>query len=260
MTQRVLVVIPARYGSSRFPGKALADLAGKPLVVRTLERALGMQQADAVLVATDDERIAAAVAGAGHRCELTGEHATGTDRIGEVLSRHQADIVVNLQGDEPLLDPAAADALVQVLREDATASLATCAHPFGPDDDWADPGVVKVLVDQAGRALYFSRAGIPGVFPGSTAHPAPRDLALRHVGIYAWRTEALSRFVAWPRSRLEMVEGLEQLRALEHGLTIRVVTITAGAVGVDTPADLERVRAIWRTCGDGTAPNQGRKG
>lgn len=256
MNERVLVVIPARYGSSRFPGKALADLAGQPLVVRTVQRALGMREADEVLVATDDERIAAAVAAAGYASELTSAaHATGTDRIGEVLTRREADIVVNLQGDEPLLDPAVADRLVLALRDDPALALATCAHPFGPHDDWADPGTVKVLVDQTGRALYFSRAAIPGVFPGAPPPLPPWEAALRHVGIYAWRAAALRQFVTWPRGRLEQIEGLEQLRALEQGLAIRVVTVAAGPIGVDTPADLERVRAIWRR--EAPAPGRG---
>ena len=247
MSDRVLVVIPARYGSTRFEGKALADLCGRPMIVRTVERALGMQEADAVLVATDDERIAAAVTAAGHRCEMTGEdHQTGTDRIGEVLERSDADIVVNLQGDEPLLDPAMADRLVRALKDDPACALATCARRFGPEDDWADPGLVKVLVDRAGRALYFSRAPIPGVFPGAPPQAAPREAALCHVGIYAWRAAALRRFVAWPRGGLEQVEGLEQLRALEHGLPVRVLVVEEGPIGVDTPADLERARALWR--------------
>jgi 3-deoxy-manno-octulosonate cytidylyltransferase (CMP-KDO synthetase) len=245
-----LVVIPARWGSSRFPGKLLEDLGGKPLVVRTAERAARMRTADEVVVATDDARIRAAVVAAGISCEMTTDCATGTDRVGQVAARRDADIVVNLQGDEPLLDPADAEALVVALRDDPAADLATCAHPFGPDDDWADPNVVKVLVDRAGRALYFSRAGVPGVFPGTHAGArAPRDVALRHVGIYAFRRDALARFLALPRSPLEQVEGLEQLRALENGMTIRVVTVARGPVGVDTPADLARVRALWTNLG-----------
>lgn len=240
----VLVVIPARFQSSRLPGKLLMDLAGKPLVVRTLERAAAMAEADEILVATDDPRIRDAVLAAGHACELTGDHPTGTDRIGEVLRGRDPEIVVNLQGDEPLLDPAAADLLVRALRDDPGADLATCAHPFGDGDGWADPNVVKVLVDRSLRALYFSRAAVPGVFPGSAGDP--RGVALRHVGIYAWRAAALPRFLAWPRGPLERIEGLEQLRALENGLAIRVVMIEDGPVGVDTPEDLERVRALWR--------------
>ncbi len=260
MSDGVLVVIPARFGSSRFPGKALADLGGRPLVVRTVERALGMQEADAVVVATDDARIRDAVAQAGHEVVMTGDHPTGTDRIGEVLAGRDAAVVVNLQGDEPLLDPAVGDRLVRALRDDPQAGLATCAHPFGPDDDWSDPNTVKVLVDRAGRALYFSRAPIPGVFPGG-ASSAPRDAALRHVGLYAWRTDALRRFLTWPRGRLERIEGLEQLRAMENGLAVKVVMIEDGPVGVDTPADLERVRALWSARnGGGNGPDGGPQG
>lgn len=257
MDDTVLVVIPARWGSSRFPGKLLEDLGGRPLVVRTAERAARMRTADAVVVATDDRRIADVVIAAGIACEMTGDCATGTDRVGQVAARRGAGIVVNLQGDEPLLDAADADALVEALRGDPAAAIATCAHPFGPDDagttdagttdDWADPNVVKVLVDRAGRALYFSRSGVPGMFPGPRRDdvPAPRDVALRHIGIYAYRHAALARFLTLPRSPLERVEGLEQLRALENGMTIRVVTVAHGPVGVDTPADLARVRAAW---------------
>lgn len=245
MAERVLVVIPARYGSSRFPGKALADLGGKPLVVRTVEQALGMAEADDVVVATDDQRIADAVRQAGHECVLTGDHPTGTDRMGEVLAQRPADLVVNLQGDEPLLDPAVADRLVRTLREAPGVSLATCAHAFATADEWADPNIVKVLVDRGGRALYFSRASIPGQFPGRAPQTPPHGLARRHVGIYAWRAAALREFLAWPQGGLEACEGLEQLRALERGLAIAVIEVAAGPVGVDTPADLDRVRGLW---------------
>ncbi len=239
----VLVVIPARYGSTRFPGKALADVHGRPLIVRVAENARGVRLADHVVVATDDARIADAVAGAGLACELTGAHATGTDRIAEVAARHQADLVVNLQGDEPLLPPGDVDALIARMAARPDWDIGTCAHRFDGPDDWREPNVVKVVTDGADRALYFSRAPIPGMFPGSerSGHTA----ALRHVGIYAYRREALLRFASLPRTPLEQVEGLEQLRALENGLTIGVVEVAAGPVGVDTPADLERVRAAW---------------
>jgi 3-deoxy-manno-octulosonate cytidylyltransferase (CMP-KDO synthetase) len=250
VSEQVLVVIPARYGSSRFPGKALADLGGKPLVVRTVEAALGMREADEVLVATDDTRIRQAVESAGHAVVMTGEHPTGTDRIGEVLAAREAGIVVNLQGDEPLLDAGVADALVRALRDDASAGLATCAHPLESREEWLDPNAVKVLVDRRGRALYFSRAPLPGAFPGRDAEPPAHLLAQRHVGLYAWRADALRRFLTWPRGDLERCEQLEQLRALEHGLAIQVVSVDAGPVGVDTPADLERVRAIWNQRND----------
>ena len=243
---KVLVVIPARYGSSRFPGKALADLAGQPLVVRVAERAARMDTATAVIVATDDERIAKAVTAAGFAAEITGEHATGSDRVGEVLSRHDCDIVINLQGDEPLIDPADCDRLVAALNADASLQIATCAHPFSGPEQWRDPGVVKVLVDRAGRAVYFSRAAVPGAFPG---RPETREhgwqVALRHVGIYGFRRAALERFLELPASPLEQAEGLEQLRALEDGMSIAVVTIASEPVGVDTPADLDQVRRLW---------------
>ncbi len=243
----VLAVIPARYGSSRFPGKALADLAGAPLVVRVAEVASRLRTVDEVIVATDDERILAAVTAAGCRCEMTGEHPTGTDRVGEVAARHPADIVVNLQGDEPLLRPADGDRLVAALQADPAADLVTLAHPFTAADRPEDPHLVKVLVDRTGCALYFSRAAVPGSFPGAAARsPAALDGAVqRHVGIYAFRSPALQRFLGLPRGPLEQAEGLEQLRALEHGMRVRVVTIEDRPVGVDTEADLAEVRRLW---------------
>ncbi len=240
----VLVVIPARYGSSRFPGKALADIDGRPLVVRTVERASRMRTADEVVVATDDPRIRDAVLAAGHRCEMTGDHPTGSDRVGEVAARRDARIVVNLQGDEPLLDPADADRLVEALDSDPAAGLATLAHALDDPQQWRDPNVVKVLVGNDGRALYFSRAPLPGAFPGS--EDRGWELALRHVGIYAWRVGILRRFLALPRGGLELAEGLEQLRALENGIPIQVAAAARPAIGVDTPEDLERVRRLWR--------------
>ncbi|MBM4131922.1 3-deoxy-manno-octulosonate cytidylyltransferase [bacterium] len=239
----VLVVIPARYGSSRFPGKALADLHGRPLIVRVAENAQGIRRADRVVVATDDARIHAAVTAAGFDCEMTAEHPTGTDRIAEVASRHRAALVVNLQGDEPLLPPGDVDALIAFMQGEPAWDLGTCAHPFADEASWRDPNAVKVVTARDGGALYFSRAPIPGMFPGRQApgHAA----ALRHVGLYAYRRAALLRFSALPPTPLEQVEGLEQLRALENGLRIGVVRVESGPVGVDTPADLERVRAAW---------------
>ncbi len=202
-----------------------------------------MRTAGRVVVATDDARIRDAVTAAGFACELTGEHPTGTDRVGEIARRDPAPIVLNLQGDEPLLDPADADGLVRALRADPAADLATLAHPLADAAEWRDPHAVKVLLDRQGRALYFSRAPLPGAFPGRAARG--ERLALRHVGIYAFRRAALLRFLELPRTPLEEAEGLEQLRALEHGLRIRVERTERRAVGVDTPADLERVRALW---------------
>ncbi|MEN8005697.1 MAG: 3-deoxy-manno-octulosonate cytidylyltransferase [Candidatus Krumholzibacteriota bacterium] len=240
---KVLVVIPARFDSTRFPGKALADLAGKPLIVRVAEMAAGIGLADEVVVATDDTRIQEAVLAAGFRCEMTGSHATGTDRIGEVAGRHDADIVLNLQGDEPLLDSQDIDGLIKAMRADPGIDLATCAHRFADRESWNDPNQVKVIRDVRGEALYFSRAPIPGTFPGAEARP--HEQALRHVGIYAFRQKALQRFLSLDRTPLEISEGLEQLRALENGMRIKVLDIANAPVGVDTPDDLEVVRRLW---------------
>lgn len=240
----VLVVIPARFGSSRFPGKAMADLAGRPLVVRTVERASRMRRASKIIVATDDERILNAVLEEGFQAEMTAEHPTGTDRIGEVMSRHpEADIILNLQGDEPLLDPAIADRLMDAMLADEAMDIGTCGHPFPDRDAWLNPNNVKVLVDRWGRALYFSRAPIPGHFPGREDHG--HALALRHVGLYAFRRQALERFLEMEPTALEQAEGLEQLRALENGMRLRVISIDQAPVGVDTPEDLAVVRKMW---------------
>ncbi len=241
----ILVVIPARYASTRFPGKALADLEGRPLIVRTAERATQMKRADQVIVATDDSRIYDAVQSAGFDVEMTGDHATGTDRIGEIAKRHpEAEIILNLQGDEPLLDPRTADRLVESMLADPSLDMATLAHPFATPEEWQNPNNVKVLVDQDRRALYFSRACVPGVFPGSDAEPSHH--ALRHVGVYAFRRAALERFLKLGRTPLERAEGLEQLRALENGMSIKVLSIDHAPVGVDTPEDLEKVKQIIR--------------
>ena len=247
-TMKTLVVIPARYGSSRFPGKALADLQGKPLVVRVMQKASGMKNADHIVVATDDQRIFDAVAEAGFPVEMTGDHPTGTDRIGEVAARHGADIILNLQGDEPLLDPAVADNLIQSMIDDPSLDMATCAHAFSHEELWRDPNVVKVLIDQMNNALYFSRAGIPGCFPGKKTDQKPGwQVALRHVGIYAFRRQALEKFLQLDPTPLEKAEGLEQLRALENGMRIKVLEIDQAPIGVDTPEDLEAVRKLWRS-------------
>jgi 3-deoxy-manno-octulosonate cytidylyltransferase (CMP-KDO synthetase) len=241
---RVLVVIPARYGSTRFPGKALADLGGRPLIVRVAENAARIAEADEVIVATDDARIEAAVRAAGLACEMTGDHATGTDRIGEVAARHAGDIVLNLQGDEPLLDPRDVGGLIEAMHGDPGIDVATCAHPFADEASWRDPNQVKVVRDGQGLALYFSRAPIPGTFPGADVQAFRR--AGRHVGIYGFRRRALQRFLALERTPLEITEGLEQLRALENGMRIRVLDLAEAPVGVDTPEDLEQVRRLWR--------------
>ncbi len=240
---RVLVVVPARYGSTRFPGKALADLAGRPLIVRVMENAARIEGVDEVIAATDDRRILTAVQEAGFAAVMTGRHDTGTSRVGEAVADDPAGIVVNLQGDEPLLEPQTVEKLVAFLRARPEVDVATCAHPFSDPETWRDPNAVKVLADRRGLALYFSRAPIPGTFPGR--EPRGHETALRHIGIYAFRRAALARFLELPPSALEFSEGLEQLRMLEDGAKIGVVRVEGAPIGVDTPSDLEKVRRIW---------------
>jgi len=238
------VLIPARWGSSRFPGKALADLGGKPMVVRVCERAAA-SGALAVAVATDDERIRKAVEAAGHRALMTrAEHASGTDRIAEaaaLLGLAAEDIVVNVQGDEPLIDPALVREVAAALEREGEASLATACHPIEDAASLASPNVVKVVFDARGFALYFSRAAIPFARDGAPAR------AYRHIGIYGYRAGFLARYASLAPAPLERAEQLEQLRALWHGYRIAVVVSAAAAPpGVDTPEDLEAVRKMFR--------------
>lgn len=237
------ILIPARYGSTRFPGKALADLAGKPMVVRVCERA-GRSAARSVTVATDDARIVEAVQAAGFRAVMTrADHATGTDRLAEAsatLGFAPQDIVLNVQGDEPLVEPALLDEVAGLLARHPEASIATACHPIRDAAAFDNPNVVKVVLDARGFALYFSRAGIP----------YPRDeraLAYRHVGLYAYRVDYLRRYATLSPAPAEKAEALEQLRALWHGFRIVVaVTAAESPPGVDTPQDLEAVRTMMK--------------
>lgn len=244
------VVVPARYASTRLPGKPLADLAGRPMIVRVVEAASG-SSAGEIWVATDDERVAAAVRQHGGRAVMTrADHASGSDRIAEVaatLGWADDDIVVNVQGDEPLIDPQLIDAVAEALAADGGAVAATAAHPVADAGDFLNPNVVKVVCDARGRALYFSRAPIPwprDAFARSRDQLPATLGALRHVGIYAYRVAFLRQYGALTPSPLEGSEALEQLRILWHGLAIRVLIVDqAPAAGVDTPEDLDRVRA-----------------
>ena len=246
MTYRV--VIPARYASSRLPGKPLVDLGGKPMVLRVVEQAL-RSAAEDVVVATDDERVAAAVEGSEALAVMTrADHPTGSDRVMEAaraLGWSGDDVVVNVQGDEPLIPPAVIDQVAALLEAQAgDCPVATLCERIERTADVFDPNVVKVVADQRGRALYFSRAPIPWARE-AFADGRPRNVAghwWRHIGIYAFRVSALEAFVAWPPSALEEVEVLEQLRLLEHGVGIAVAEAEAAVPGgVDTPADVERV-------------------
>lgn len=246
------VVIPARYASTRLPGKPLADIAGQPMIVR-VAAAARRARTDGVWVATDDERIATAVRQHGFDAVMTrATHVSGTDRIAEVadqLGWNDKDIVVNVQGDEPLLDPALIEAVAAALHGDPDAAMATAAHPIGAAADMFNPNVVKVVCDLRGRALYFSRAPIPWDRDrfADKRDDLPADLpAQRHIGLYAYRVSFLRRFGQLAVSPLERCESLEQLRALWHGYPIHVVSVDhPPAPGVDTPEDLERVRRLF---------------
>lgn len=246
------VVIPARYASTRLPGKPLADIAGKPMVVRVAEAAQ-MSGAAEVIVATDDARVRDAVAAHGHAVTLTSaDHPSGTDRIAEVarlFGWSDDAIVVNLQGDEPLIDPASIAAVARALENDGAAAMATAAHVITDLAEFMNPNVVKVVTAASGRALYFSRAPIPWHRDGLANQPQnlPTNfLARRHIGLYAYRVSFLHRYGALAAAPIEQWEALEQLRALWHGCPIQVIDYPhPPAPGVDTPADLARVRAIF---------------
>ncbi|MCU0788776.1 MAG: 3-deoxy-manno-octulosonate cytidylyltransferase [Verrucomicrobia bacterium] len=248
----ILGIIPARYASTRFPGKPLALIAGKPVLQHTVEQCRQARALSEVIVATDDERIAR-VASGWCQVEMTRpDHVSGTDRVAEVAARRTCNAVVNIQGDEPLVDPAVIDAVAQALTE---ADMSTAATPIRDAAMLANPAVVKVVVGLDGHALYFSRSLIP--YPREGGEPrfppqAPRHL--RHLGIYGYRREALLRVVGWPVSPLEAAEKLEQLRALENGLPIRVVLVEDEGIGVDTPDDVARVEALLERRGAGSLP------
>jgi len=239
-----LGLIPARYGSTRFPGKPLARIAGKPLIQHVVERCRLARSLADVVVATDDERIRA-VAARFCRVEMTSpDHPSGTDRIAEVLQRLGGDAAVNLQGDEPLMEPAVIDAVAGALER---AEMSTAATPLRDPAEYDNPNVVKVVVNAAGHALYFSRRTIPYLRDAASRSVTEQLAAfpfLKHLGIYGYRRDTLRRLVAQPVSPLEQAEKLEHLRALELGIGIAVVRVDYDSVGVDTPADVARVEAV----------------
>jgi 3-deoxy-manno-octulosonate cytidylyltransferase (CMP-KDO synthetase) len=239
----VLAVIPARFHSTRLPGKILADIAGRPMIEHVYRRAAAASSVHAVIVATDDERIANAVRAFGGAALMTrADHVSGTDRIAEVISQLPCRAIVNLQGDEPLIEPETIDAAVAPLLADPAVEMSTLSRPFASREEFNSPHVVKVVTDSSGNALYFSRSPIPysrdahgGIPPGARAH----------VGLYVYRRDTLLKLAALPAAALEREESLEQLRALAHGIRIRVVDTRHVAAGVDTPEDLERVRSLY---------------
>lgn len=239
----VIAVIPARYASSRFPGKPLAVIAGKSMVQRVVERARLAQRITRTVVATDDDRIVQAVAGfGGEAIETRPNHRTGTERVAEVAAHTDAVIYVNVQGDEPLIDPGAIDALVEAMLEDESIQIATPCVAIRDPGEIMDPNVVKVVRDFDGRALYFSRAPIPWV---RDAQEPVAALHWKHIGLYAFRRDALIDFPTLPPGELEHLEQLEQLRWIENGYEIQVVETAAfDAVAVDVPGDVARVEKI----------------
>ena len=242
------VIIPARFGSTRLPGKPLLPIAGKPLIQWVWQCAVA-SGAGSVLIATDDERIRGAAAGFGAECIMTSpDHASGTDRLAEAVRARglsPEDIVVNLQGDEPAMPSGVVARVAQVLRDIPQADIGTAVAPIESLRDFLDPNCVKALRAADGRALYFSRAPVPWPRDSVTAdRPSAFRGAWRHIGIYAYRVRSLLQFASWPATQLEMTEKLEQLRALEHGMHIHLVALReTPPAGVDTPEDLERIRA-----------------
>jgi 3-deoxy-manno-octulosonate cytidylyltransferase (CMP-KDO synthetase) len=253
---QVVCIIPARYSSSRLPGKPLLEIGGRPMVVRVVERALAAPSVARAVVATDDERILEAVRAHGYEAVMTrADHASGSDRLAEAAAGMGAEVVVNVQGDEPLIAPETIERAVAALLEDAGASASTTCEPFERAADVLSPDVVKVVTDERGRALYFSRSPVP--FPreavrlhGSLEAALAREPGLvsafrKHTGLYAYRRDFLLEYARWPPAALECAESLEQLRILERGHAIRVVEAAAPSIGVDTEEDLRRVRAIY---------------
>jgi 3-deoxy-manno-octulosonate cytidylyltransferase (CMP-KDO synthetase) len=241
---KVIGIVPARYASTRFPGKPLALIAGKPLIQRVVERCRLARALDEVIVATDDERIRE-VAGRFCRVEMTSpDHPSGSDRIAEVAGRCDCDAVINIQGDEPLIDPMVIDAVAAAL---SRAEMTTAATPITQVEEYDNPNVVKVVVNAAGLALYFSRRTIPYLREAASRSVSEQLAAfafLKHLGIYGYRRDTLLRLVRHPVSPLEAAEKLEQLRALEHGIGIAVVRVAYDSVGVDVPADVSRVEQL----------------
>lgn len=247
---RVAVVIPARYASSRLPGKPLLRATGKYLIQHVHERACEATCASEVVVATDDTRILAAVEGFGGRAVMTRtDHPSGTDRVAEVAAGLTADVVINLQGDEPLIDPQALDLLAGLLAADPGAGMATLAVPITDRASYDSPNVVKVVCDDRGRALYFSRAPIPYHRDAEPDFAATPPRVLQHLGVYAYRRETLLRIAATPPHPLELAEKLEQLRVLGTGGTIGVGLVAHAHRGVDTPADYDDFVRAYRAGG-----------
>ncbi len=240
----VLGVIPARYDSCRFPGKPLASIRGKSMIHRVYERAAAARLPEQVVVATDDARIAQEVESFGGRAVMTKAcHRSGTERVAEVAAKHACDLVVNIQGDEPLIRPEAIDLAIEPLLQGRDFEVSTLVTPMQNGEEIRDPGVVKVVRDLSGRAIYFSRSAIPYARSGN-------GIFLKHIGLYVYRRAFLLQYPELPRGRLEMAEELEQLRILENGFRILTVETEWDAISVDSPEDLMRVEEHLRKQGE----------
>ena len=241
---RTLCVIPARYASTRLPGKPLADICGKPMICRVWERARRAEKPERVIVATDDQRIYDAVRKDGGEAMLTrADHPTGTDRLAEVAQAPAAvDLIVNVQGDEPLIEPSVIDELIALFEADENLQMATVMTRMEDEEEQKNPNNVKVVVDKLGYALYFSRSLLP--YPRAAAAPV-----YKHIGIYAYRRDFLLHYARLAPTPLEKAESLEQLRALENGYGIRVLETASRFIGVDTPEDLALVNRLYRERG-----------
>jgi 3-deoxy-manno-octulosonate cytidylyltransferase (CMP-KDO synthetase) len=244
---KTAIIIPARYASTRLPGKPLLRETGKYLIQHVYERACAVRNVGAVVVATDDSRIASAVERFGGCYVMTRrDHPSGTDRVAEVASGLDAELIVNLQGDEPLIDPASLELLTDLMARDASAVMATLAVPIRNEEQWRNPNCVKVVCDETGRALYFSRSPIPFVRDGVPNFAAKPPRFLQHLGLYAYRREFLLRLASLPPAPLELAEKLEQLRVLALGLPIQVGVVEQTGLGVDTYDDYRHFVAAYR--------------
>lgn len=243
---KAIVVIPARYGSTRLPGKALAEIAGKPLAQHVYDRARLSKLASGCLIATDDDRIRRTCEDFGGAVMMTSPaHNSGTDRMAEVAAKTDADVYVNVQGDEPLIDPEAVDLIIKMMFDEPGIRMGTLKRPIETYEDFVNPNMVRVVCDKDDFALYFSRAPIPRLTREEFEAADTSQLVFKHIGVYSFRRDFLMEFSRMPQSRLEKAERLEQLRALEAGVRIKVLTTNYESISVETPADLERVRALF---------------
>lgn len=249
-----VAIIPARFASTRLPGKVLLEISGKPMIVWVVERALAAKNISQVVVATDDERVRDAVMSAGYEVVMTRpDHASGTDRLAEAASAFpEANVIVNVQGDEPMISPETIERAINELQNSKSTGIVTTWEPMEAAADVLNPDVVKIVVNDAGRAIYFSRAAVPHLRDvvrqhGSLANALEKRPELlkqfkKHTGLYVYRRSVLLEFTNWPPTQLERLEGLEQLRALANGVEIRAIEAATKSIGVDTAEDLERVR------------------